>query len=208
MGPSDAANRRPVSFDAPPNREVGEPGHGKNREPAGIDPIEGREIEVDVDRDAVERASVAYAKPDRGDLPAFHVDARRALAPGCRDARTAEHVDDRLLQRLDNPAYADLRTAQIEEQIGHELTGPMVGHLPSSIGANHGNRSGLSHMAAPSGLSERKDRGVLEQPELIGRVDARGFRTQPHRLHRLAVRHASEPAHEQRRRIRYRGCVT
>ena len=69
----------------------------------------------------------------------------------------------------------------------------MIGHLPSPIGTNDGNCSGLSHMGTSSGLPERKYRVVLEQPELVGRITAPVIHVHAHRLHRLAVRYASEP---------------
>ena len=149
----------------------------------------------------MKRTSGTYAKTYRRDLAALHVDTGRPLVSGGRDADTAEHMDDRLLERLDNPAHPDARTMQVEEQIGDKLSRPMIGYLPASIGTNDGNRSGVSHVAASSGLSECEDRGMFEQPELVGRVDTSRLRTQSHRLHCRAVRYASEPADKKRSRL-------
>ena len=181
-------------FHAPSNREIGEPSHRESGEPARINSIEGREIEIDVDGDAMERTSAAYAKPYRRDLAPLDVNTGYPLTSARHDDGIAEHVDHRLLERLDETAYSDLRTVQVQEQIRHELSRPVVRHLPSSIGANHRYCSGVVHMAASSGLPEREDGGMFQQPEFIGRLRNPGFRTESHRLHRRAVRHASDPA--------------
>ena len=66
--PSDAASRCSRLLDTPSNFEIDEAGHRKRGQPAGIDSSERRKIEVDVDRDPVERATVAYAKSYRRNL--------------------------------------------------------------------------------------------------------------------------------------------
>ena len=116
----------------------------------------------------MERASGAHAKPYRCDLSTSHVHPRCALASDCRNSDATEHFDNRLFERFDNPAYPDLRSAQVEKQICNQLARPVVGDLPSPIGTNDGNRSSLSHMAASSGLPQREDPGMLEQPEFVG----------------------------------------
>ena len=145
----------------------------------------------------MERASAAYAKPYRRYLAPLDVNTGCPITSARHDEGITEHVDHRLLERLDETAHSELRTVKVQEQIRHELTRPMVRHLPSSIGANHRNRSGVTHVAASSGLPEREDGGMFQQPEFIGRPHNPGFRTEPHRLHRRAVRHASDPASQE-----------
>ena len=191
---------------APCNPEVREPGHRESRETACVDPVEVREIEIDVDRYSVEGASGSHPKPDGRNLATTYVYTGCALASGSHDCGLAEHVDDGLLERLDNPPHPDPRTVQVEEQIRHELPRPMVGHLPSPIGTNHGNRSGVPHVAATSRPPEREDGRVLQQPQLVGRFEAPRLRVRSHRLHCVAVRHAPQPVDEKRPRMRRRGC--
>ena len=190
---------------APSNPEVGEPGHRESREAARVDPFEGREIEIDIDRYSVEGASGSHPKPDGRNLAAPYVDAGRTLAWDGRETDVGKHVDDRLLERLDDPAHPDPRAMQVEEQVRHELPRPMVGHLPPPIGANHGNRSGVPHVGASSRLPEREDRRMFQQPQLVGRIEASRLGARSHRLHCVAVRHAPQPADEKRPRLRCPG---
>ena len=190
---------------APRNPEVREPGHRESCEATRVDPAEGREIEIDVDRHSVEGASGSHPKPDGRDLATAYVYTGCALESGSHDCGRMEHVDDGLLKRLDNSPHPDPRAVQVEEQIRHELPRPMIGHLPSPIGTNHGNCSGVPHVAATSRLPEREDARVLQQPQLVGRIAAPGLRVRSHRLHRVAVRHAPQPVDEKRPRMRRRG---
>ena len=217
LGPCPARSREQQSAErcgespagllhAPCNPEVREPGHRESREAARIDPVKVREIEIDVDRYSVEGASGSHPKPDGRNLATAHVDTGCAPASGSRDYVFAERVDDGLLERLDNPPHPDPRTVQVEEQIRHELPRPMVGHLPSPIGTNHGNRSGVPNVAPTSRLPEREDGRVLQQPQLVGRFEAPRLGARSHRLHCVAVRHTPQPADEKRPRMRRCGC--
>ena len=189
----------------PSNPEVREPGHRESREAARVDSVEGREIEIDIDRYSVEGAPASHPKPDGRKLAALHVYAGGTLMSGGADSDVAEHVDDGLLERLDEPPYPDPRTMQVEEQIRHELSRPVVSHLSPSIGTDHGNRSGVPHVAAMSRLPEREDGRMLQQPQFVGRIEAPRLGVRSHRPHRVAVRHASQPPGEKRPRMRGHG---
>ena len=196
--PSDAANRRPVSSTL-------------HAIPRSASRVTGRAVKPQVSiRSKCERSRPTLidtpwkVRPDRTRSPTDailrprYVDTGCALASGSPDGALVEHVDDGLLQRLDNPPHPDPRTVQVVEQVRHELPRPVVGHLPSPIGTNHGNRSGSPHVAASARLPEREDGRVLEQPQLIGRFQVPRFRVRSHRLHRVAVRHAPQPVDEER----------
>ena len=110
----------------------------------------------------------ANPKANRGDLATLDVDSGRTLTSLGLDGQPAEHVDRRLLECLDDSAYPDPRALQIEEKIRYQLSRPMVRHLPSSISAHHGNCTGVTHVAASTGLPEGEDRRMLQQPEFVG----------------------------------------
>src|SRR6185295_15428362 len=101
---------------------------GEARIAAGIDGRERREVHVDVQRDAVIRASARDADADRGDLRAFDVDAR-----GARDALGAflaspvapEELDHRLLQKPDEALDLEVAPREVDQRIDDEL--PEIG---------------------------------------------------------------------------------
>ena len=137
-------------------------------------------------------------------MRASHIDTGRTFEPDCPDGDNAQRIDHRLLENFNDSAYPDLRPPQIEEQVGDELARTVIGHLPSSIGAHHGDGSGIAYVAATPGLSEGEYGRMLEQPELVGSVDTSPIGPRAHRVHRPVIRQESEPPDRQRPELRRR----
>ena len=70
--------------------EIDQPGDGEARVAAGIDASKGLQIEIDIQRDAVEAAAVAHAKSDGRDLGAVDIDAGGIRAGDGRDTVSGE----------------------------------------------------------------------------------------------------------------------
>src|SRR5690606_39713513 len=49
------------------------------------------------------------------------------------DAIAGQHINQALLHEGDQFAYAQIQTPQIQHQVGHELAGTVVGHLPAAL---------------------------------------------------------------------------
>ena len=102
------------------------------------------EIRVDVQRQAVHRNPARDPNPDRGDLPpADPVDVVRgptdpdARGPGVtprRQSEISQRVDDGLLEQADPGVDSEADPIEIDDRIRDQLTGPVVGHVPTSIG--------------------------------------------------------------------------
>ena len=65
-----------------------------------------------------------------------------------------------------------LEPAQVDQRIGHELAGAVVGDLAAAIGAHHRDVAGRQHVLGLAGLAEGEDRIVLDQPQLVVAVVA------------------------------------
>src|SRR5690606_3058403 len=76
-------------------------GHLPPRVTTGVDALEGRQVHVDVERQAVERAAAADADAESGDLGAGDIDPGRTFAAHRLDVPVAEGVDDGLLDPAD-----------------------------------------------------------------------------------------------------------
>src|SRR5690606_27515169 len=122
-------------------------GHFEPGVAAGIDAPERLQVHGDVERQAVEAAAVAHPDPERGDLgAAIDVDAWRAVAAPGRDAPAGQGVDDRLLDAADVVAHAQLQPAQVDQRIGHQLAGAVVGHLAAAVHLQHRDVAGHQHV--------------------------------------------------------------
>jgi hypothetical protein len=113
--------------------------HRHARVAAGVDRGVGREVHVDVERDAVIAAAVLDAQAQRGDLGGADIDAGRALAALGRDARSRP-AGRSPPARCDAPGRApSLAPAQVEQQVDHRLAGAVVGDLAAAVDLHHGD---------------------------------------------------------------------
>ncbi len=102
------------------------------------------QIRVDVQREPVHRNPSRDSNADRGDLattdpigivrPTPDPDSRRPGIPPGRQSEITEGVDDRLLQQADPGVDSEADPIEIDDRIRDQLTGPVVGHVPTSIG--------------------------------------------------------------------------
>ena len=129
-----------------------------SRDPAGDDPLEHRQVRIDVQREPV--AGPVPGDPDAngGDLLVADPDAGPPVdAPG-RDARSASapmRTSSRLAHVSDDVADPGAGSGDGDDRVADELAGPVVGDV-----------------AAPVGLHQpRADRGRGD--EHVGRVGAR-----------------------------------
>src|SRR5690606_15081268 len=115
------------------------------------------------------------------------------------DAIAGQHINQALLHEGDQFAYAQIQTPQIQHQVGHELAGTVVGHLPAALDLYHRYIAGRQEMLGLAGLPLGEHLGVLEQPDLIGsaRIALTGQAT--HRLQRGLVVHQPEMAYDELR---------
>ena len=116
------------------------------------------------------RAAAAHADAERGDLGAVDVDAGRAVAARGVDVPVGQGVDHRLLDPAHVLAHADLQPPQVEQRIGHDLAGAVVGHLAAAVDVDHRDVARHQHVLGLAGLAEGEHRIVLDQPQLVGRV--------------------------------------
>src|SRR5690606_14962634 len=89
-------------------------GHGQPGVAAGVDPLERRQVHVDVEGQSVEGATAPHADAERGDLGAGDINARCTVAPDRLDVPVGQGVDDRLLDPADVLAHTDLEPLQVE----------------------------------------------------------------------------------------------
>src|SRR5690606_603803 len=144
-------------------------GHGEAGVAAGVDAVEGRQVHGDVEGQAVEAAAVAHPDAERGDRGAIHVDARGALAALAADAPAGQGVDDGLLDPAHVLAHAEAQAAQVQERVGHQLAGAVVGDLAAAIHLEHRDVAGRQQVLRTTGLAEGEHGVVLDQPQLVGR---------------------------------------
>jgi hypothetical protein len=81
--------------------------------------------------------------------------------------KVVQRADHRIFQPvhifLDEVAQA----LQIQQRIGHHLTGAVVGHLAAAVGGHHRNIAGVQHMVGLPARPWVKVAGVLADPELV-----------------------------------------
>lgn len=176
------------------NTKVDELGHFQSRVTTRIDARIRFQIHVDIDGQSVITAAPLDAQAKRGDFATADVDARRAPFAISPHAPRLQEIDDRLLQYLDQTPYADTTPAEIEQDVDHELTGAMVGHLTPTVGAHDGDVAEIDEVLALPGPTEGEHGRMLEKPYLVSGVRAalRGELT--HRLPGRAIIATSEVA--------------
>ena len=67
-------------------------------------------------------------------------------------------------------AHADLEPAQVQQWVHHDLTGPVICHLTTTIHMDHGGVARHQHVFGLAGLAKGEHRVVLDQPQLILRI--------------------------------------
>src|SRR5690606_26581623 len=120
---------------------------------------------------------------------AIDVDAGGAVLAGALDVPFGQGVDHRLLDPAHVVAHADLQPAQVEQRVGHDLAGAVVGDLAAAVDVQHRDVARGEHVLGAAGLAEGEHRIVLDQPQLVGRGRVtrvgEGLHRAPDRLVRL-----------------------
>src|SRR5690606_32688802 len=97
--------------------QVTQLGHLQPRIATGIDALEGFEIHVDVERQAMEGTAVANAQTQGSDLCAIDVDARRIGFGRSLDTIAGEQVDQAVLDTIDQFPHTEAQSPHVEQQI-------------------------------------------------------------------------------------------
>ena len=156
---------------------------------------EVREVRVHVDRNAVQRHPLFHADTDGGNFVfvsfAFlrppHPDANSIFAPLGTHAGGSQSPYDPFFQRGDEMPHVRPATSQIDHDIGHALSWPVICELTSTAALVDGEAS-VDHVgwvrAGAGGVEGR----VLQQPnELSGPSGSDGRCARLHGFDRLFV---------------------
>ena len=109
----------------------------------------------------MKRATSANAQAQSTDLGIPHIDARRSRTTHGNDVPVIQGVDDRLLDPVDELAHADAEAAQVDHRVADNLSGPVIGHLASTLDADNRNVARCQHMLRLARLAKRENRLVL-----------------------------------------------
>jgi hypothetical protein len=102
-----------------------------------------------------------------------------------------EKVDDRLLNGDNQLAYLDFQSAQVEQQIDHDLARAVVSDLAAAVDLDDRDADILQNVFRLAGLTERVNRRMFDDPQFVGRFRlAAGGKG----LHRLPGRLVLNPA--------------
>jgi hypothetical protein len=135
-----------------------------------MDVTERPEVAAHVQRKTVGGDPPIDMEPQGGDLPLFDPDAGVILVPFPLQMIMGEDAEDRLLQFPDE--FRD-RFLEKKDRIADQLAGAVIGYPPSPVGLADSDpvpADGLLADKKVGGgvpLSERKDRGVLQEQEMI-----------------------------------------
>ena len=107
------------------------------------------------------------------------------------DAAVGQRAQHRLLQAVHVFLDEVAAPAQVDQRIGHDLSGAVVGDLAAAVGGDDRDVARRQHVVGLAGQALREHRRVLAKPELVGRVRvARGREV----LHRLVGGQVVDPA--------------
>ena len=135
-----------------------------------------------------------------GRIVEAHVDARLAAHAVAADAVVLERLQHRLLEPENVFLDVDAEPAQIDQRIGDDLAGSVVGHLAAAVAAHDLDRAGVEHVLVAPGDALGEDRRMLAEPELVGgRRLARGGE-RAHRVDREVVGNRAEHLDDHRPR--------
>src|SRR5581483_3551764 len=93
-----------------------------------------REVDADVEREAVRRHAAGDADADGGDLRIADPGARAPLGAAGGDAEAGERLDQRRFERADVGGGAHSPAAQVEDRVAHDLAGAMERDVAAAVG--------------------------------------------------------------------------
>ena len=159
------------------HRIPGQHPHGRHpaaAQTAGDDPRKGREVGVQVQREAVGAHPVAEVHPDGRDLLRSDPDAGRSRrAPGL-DPVPRQHADQHLLDLPEVAVHVLVERPQVEDPVADELPRPVPGDIAAAVDLHHLHAAGpeplgVQKQVLPARvLPQRHDRLVLEEQQRVG----------------------------------------
>ena len=139
-------------------------------EPAGHHGSKAAQITIHIQGQTVLGNPTAAPHTNGRQLAALQPNAGHAVDPFTHQARLRQHVDHHLLQLTQVPMQIALAAAQIQHRIGHQLTGHVMGHLPTPINAmqrSRGIRKIKQQMVLRSAPPKGVTAEVLQQPHRL-----------------------------------------
>ena len=139
-------------------------------EPAGHHGSKAAQITIHIQGQAVLGDPTAATHTNGSQLAALQPDAGHPIDPFTHQARLSQHIDHNLLQLTQVPMQIALAAAQIQHRIGHQLTGHVMGHLPTPINAmqrSRGIRKVKQQMVIGSTPPKGVTAGMLQQPHRL-----------------------------------------
>ena len=181
---------------------------------ARIDARERFEVAVQIQAQAVIGAAATDLQSQRGDLRICDINTGHAGAPVPGNADAAQRFDDDALDQFHQLPHPEVAPAEIQQQINHQLAGPVVGDLPAAVARHDRNVAGRKQMLATPGQTQRVHRRMLREPDLVRRARVAHAVECAHRLEGdTVVGHAERTQHdrgharrERRRRLPCRRC--
>jgi hypothetical protein len=110
------------------------------------------------------------AQAERGDLGAADIDAGGAFEACRRDSVAGQQVDHRLFDAIDQAAHRKFAPAQVEQQVGDDLAGAVIGDLAAAIDLHHRDADVLEQMLRLARQALREYRRMFAEPEFVGSV--------------------------------------
>ncbi len=123
-----------------------------------------------------------HPQAKRGDLGARDIDAGGVGADLGENAMVGKKIHDGGFEEVDQALDAQTGAFEIQQQVGDELSGSVVGHLPATIHLEYGNATRIQQVLPTAGLAQGVNGRVLQEPEFIGGFRVAGVREVPHGL--------------------------
>src|SRR5690606_609064 len=86
------------------------------------------------------------------------------------------------------------KPAQVDENVSDDLTRAVIRHLPAPVDLHDRDIAGREHVRAVRVQSEREDRRMLDEPDLVGGLGGAPLRECPHLVPDRLERPATEVA--------------
>src|SRR3990172_566650 len=137
---------------------------------ARVDVGERGQVHVHVQHKAVIAAAVLDLQSQRGVFAFADIPAGRILAALRSHAEFAEQVDYRLLHQAHQFAHIDLPAAQVEQQVGDDLAGAVIGDLSAAIDLYYRDVRAVQQVFRFARRALGETGGVLPQPYLVARL--------------------------------------
>ncbi len=145
-------------------------------------------------------ATTFHAQTQGRDLGALYVDPGRAQLAFTIDAIIAQYLQDTLLDAPHQLLHAHPFALKVDQHVGDDLAGAVIGNLAAAIGLNHRYRRGLQQMLGLARETLGIDRRMLQQPNFVARFGVALRSESLHRVPRGFVIGDTELPDRQRRR--------